>query len=294
MCRTINPHSVVLMAVALLITSAAPAWAQSVEGTVVDDESGAPMGTVEVVVLASDDSVVETYVTDESGRFVVTMPETGGYRLRAKRIGYEPSTSHVFTLLPGQAALAELRLQLDPVLLDPLNTIVIGESVALARAGFYQRLEMGFAEMRTAAYFEAKPPLDISDLFRGMTGVQVVRPQGGYDYDVFSTRRRGCRPSISIDGAIVQDGVIDMGSSQSLLVDNDEPRTPLGSLPDLVGAADLEKSAWQTLVNVTEVAAIEVYPGQAGLPSWVGGLRSPCGAILIWTKGYVMRAAPGR
>lgn len=293
MCRTINPHSVVLMAVALLITSADSAWAQSVEGTVVDDESGAPMGTVEVVVLAPDDSIVETYVTDESGRFVVTMPETGSYRLRAKRIGYEPSISHVFTLLPGQAALAELRLQLDPVLLDPINAIVMGESVALARAGFYQRLEMGFAEMRTAAYFESRPPFDISDLFQGMTGVQVRRPTGGFDYEVFSTRRRGCRPSISIDGAIVQDGVIEIGSSQSLLVDDDEPRTPLGSLPDLVGSTDLEKSAWQTLVNVTEVAAIEVYPGQAGLPSWAGGLRSPCGAILIWTKGYVMRAEPG-
>ncbi len=277
----------------LCVISTAPALAQSVEGYVVDDESGAPMGTVAVVVLAPDDSVVETYVTDDNGRFVVQMPDAGSYRLRAERIGYEASVSDVFALEPGQAALAELRLQLDPVMLDPLNTIVEGQSIALARVGFYQRANMGFSEIREADYYEAKPPLDISDLFQGMTGVQVTRPRGSYQYEVFSTRRRGCRPSIHIDGATVQDGVIDIGGQS--LNPNDEPaRTPLGNLPDLVGNRDLQASDWQSLINVTEVGAVEVFPGQACLPSWAGGMKSPCGAILIWTKGYVMRAAPGQ
>ena len=127
------------MLLALLLTPARPAWAQTVRGTVVDDESGVPMGTVEVALLGMDDSIVERYVTDENGRFVVRMPDVGSYRLRATRMGYEPSTSDAFALAPGQAALAELRLQLDPVRLDPLETVVEGQNLVLARVGFYRR-----------------------------------------------------------------------------------------------------------------------------------------------------------
>ncbi len=78
-------------------------------------------------------------------------------------------------------------------------------------------------------------------------------------------------------------------------MEDNASRTPLGDIPDLVGSRDLEASDWQSLVNPTEVSAIEVFAGQAGLPAWAGGLKSPCGAILIWTKGYVMRAeGPGQ
>lgn len=76
---------------ALLLTTATTVWAQTVRGTVVDDESGVPMGTVEVALLGTDDSIVGRYVTDENGRFVARMPDAGLYRLRATRIGYEPA-----------------------------------------------------------------------------------------------------------------------------------------------------------------------------------------------------------
>ena len=286
------PHGVIL---ALLFTfgSTTPAWAQTIIGTVVDDDSGQPVGIAEVALLDSDDSVVKTYVTDENGAFVAEMPEVGAYRLRATRIGYEASTSERFALEAGQAAMAELRLQIDPVLLDPLDAIVEGESIALARVGFYEREYMGFGEMRTPEYFEERPPLDIQDVFQGMTGVMVVRPDMGYEYDIFSTRRRGCRPSISIDGRTVQDGVIDLGAGQSLNP-GDPLRTPGGPLAELVGDTDLVRSGWQSLINVAEIGAVEVYPGAGGLPAWVGGMRSPCGAILIWTKGFIMRAEPGQ
>jgi len=289
--RRVWPYGVAL-ALLFTLTPATPTWAQTVEGAVVDDESGAPMGTVEVAVLNDDDQVVQLYVTDENGWFVARIPDIGSYRLRATRIGYEPSTSDAFALESGQAAMAELRLQLDPVLLDPLDAIVERESIALARVGFYDREEMGFAQVRTPEYFEARPPFDISDVFQGMTGVMVVRPQMGYDYDLFSTRRRGCRPSISIDGRTVQDGALEL-SVQSLLPD-DPSRAPTGPLDQIVGDADLERSGWQSMISVTEIAAVEVYPGAGGLPDWVGGLRSPCGAVIIWTKGFVMRAEPGQ
>lgn len=54
-----------------------------------------------------------------------------------------------------------------------------------------------------------------------------------------------------------------------------------------VGSRDLQRSHWQDLVTVQGIAAIEVYPGQGGMPGWVSGNVSPCGAVLLWTKGYV-------
>jgi len=54
-----------------------------------------------------------------------------------------------------------------------------------------------------------------------------------------------------------------------------------------VGGSRIRRSFWQDLVSVHEIAAIEVYAGQGGLPDWVAGDVSPCGAVLFWTKGYV-------
>ena len=245
---------------ALLLTTATTVGAQTVRGTVVDDESGVPMGTVEVALLGTDDSIVGWYVTDENGRFVARMPDAALYRLRATRIGYEPSTSDAFALAPRQGVMAELRLQLDPVELNPLDAIVAGQNVVLAGVGFYRRQRMGAGQFRTPEELETRRPRDLSDLLWGMSGVRVVQPRGTFAVDVLSNRRSEavCRPSVTIDNRIEQRG-------------------------------GQESSGWHESLNVRDVAAIEVYAGQAGLPERVAGPVSPCGAILIWTKDYTQR-----
>ncbi len=104
----------------------------------------------------------------------------------------------------------------------------------------------------------------------------------GYSFDVSSNRAQRCRPSISIDGLLVQVGRRE-GANREV-----RPIDPEG-LERVVGSRDLDRTGWQDIVNVVEVAAIEVFAGGAGLPDWVAGTLSPCGAILIWTKGYVQR-----
>ena len=42
---------------------------------------------------------------------------------------------------------------------------------------------------------------------------------------------------------------------------------------------------WTAVVHVNDVEAIEVYPHPTGVPAWLSGAVSPCGAIIIWTKG---------
>ena len=91
---------------ALLVAPVAPAWAQTIEGTVLDDEWSVPIETAGVALVAANDSIVSEFITDERGRFAIRLPGAGSYRLRATRIGYKPAMSEVFELGPGQDALA--------------------------------------------------------------------------------------------------------------------------------------------------------------------------------------------
>jgi hypothetical protein len=243
---------------AFLCSPASPAWAQTIQGTVLDDEWSVPIETAGVALVAENDSVVAEYITDERGRFVAHLPDSGSYRLRATRIGYTPAMSNAFQLGPGQDALAQLRLQPSPILLDPLAAIVEGQNLSLARVGFYRREAMGFGHILTPEELARKPGLhQLDDLFNSMPGVGVVR-SGLDDFDVFSTRGIPCRMSVAINGQVIQTGGRNRGGT-----------------------------GWSSSVSILNVAAIEVYPGQAGLPVWMAGSRSPCGAVVIWTTGYI-------
>lgn len=54
-----------------------------------------------------------------------------------------------------------------------------------------------------------------------------------------------------------------------------------------VAVDGLVVSDWTDVVHVSDIEAIEVYPSPAGVPSWLFGPVSWCGAIVIWTKGHV-------
>ncbi len=235
------------------------ASAQSVRGTVRDDESGVPLQRADVTLLARRDSVVGRTITDEDGRFVLRLPNPGAYRLRATRVGYAPATTDTFALAKGQDVMAGLRLQVSPALLATNESVGEEQARSLARVGFYRREAIGFGQVRTPEDLAATPARDIAELLRGMNGVQVTRVPEASSFDVFSTRGprlMTCRPSVSIDHAVVQVG----GQGNS---------------------------GWQNGLDVVDVTAVEVYPGQAGIPEWMTESASPCGAVVLWTSGYV-------
>ena len=266
-----NPAWLCSVAGGILCSIALPASAQTARGTVVDAATSAPLAEVEVVLLSQGDSVVERLMTDARGRFRARFPDDKQYRLQATRLGYEPAISDAIVVGPGQAARVELRLNVDPILMDPIEVIARGQSVPLTRAGFYQREAIGFGQIRTPEDIEAKPPHDLEDLFRGFNGLQIVRTQGADHWTLFSTRgvrsmdqrttEHRCRFSVSIDQQVVEVG--------------------------RYGAT--ESSGWQEGLQVVQVAALEVYSGPSGIPGWAAGSDSPCGAVIIWTKGYARR-----
>ncbi len=245
----------------LALTPGRPAWAQTVQGTVFDAESGVPISLANVALLATDDSIVGRHVTDKDGRFVIRAPEAGSYRLRASRISYAPFTTDTFALETGQDAVAELRLRPIPTPLDPIEVVVEERVPRLVRVGFYKRQAKGFGKFRTPEDLEALHPIYPEDLFYGMSGVRV-QSRGR----VMGSAYRLCALSVTVDGLLVQRG----GFLRSKAV------------PSLT-----DDPSWTDLWHVKDIEAIEVYPRPGGVPVWLSGTVSPCGALLIWTKGHL-------
>ena len=241
----------VTLTLLLALTPAGPAWAQTVQGTVFDAESGVPISMANVALLATDDSIVGRHVTDKDGRFVIRAPEAGSYWLRATRIGYAPFTTDTFALETGQDAVAELRLRPSPTALDPIEVVVEERVPWMVRVGFYKRQAKGFGQFRTPEDIEALHPIYHADLFYGMSGVRVLS-NGSVLGSGF------CPLSVVVDGLLVQRG---------------------GTPPSKTDPS------WTDLMHVNDIEAIEVYPHPGGVPVWTRS--SPCGAILIWTKGHL-------
>ena len=266
---------------ALVLMPTAHVRAQVVQGVVVDDVTERPIQEAVVELLDAEDRVLTQDVTDINGWFSFSVPDEEMYQLHAGGLGYTPTFSTAFSLKPGQIVGAQLRMQVSPVQLSGIEAVVDGSIAGgLERVGFYERQIRGFGQVRTPEDFEKNPPLDLGDVFRGMNGIKLVQQTALADFDILSGRRvfgDACRPSISVDHVVVQRGrrFSRLGVTASNL------ERSVG------GGRSVQRSFWQDLVSPHEVAAIEVYAGQGGLPYWVAGAVSPCGAVVIWTKGYV-------
>jgi len=253
-----------LAALCLLPGAAQPTRAQVIRGVVLDSESGVEIYAADVLLMTTDEAVVGRYVTEPDGRFVIDVKVPGTYRLRAARIGYVPFTSEAFPLGPGQEAVAELHLRIDPIPLEPLEAIVEGSRPRrLVEVGFFRRHERGIGQFLTPEDLAAMHLHFLRDLFWGMAGIRVRTGRTG-EVSVFKSlgslmtgmQGEACRLSVSVDGQGVEGG----GDYQ------------FGSGP------------WTDVVHVNDIEAVEVYSSPAGVPGWAARY-SPCGAILIWTRG---------
>lgn len=127
--------------------------------------------------------------------------------------------------------------------------------------GFFERQAKGFGYFLTEDSIAARHPLRPEDLLRGVNGVRVRR-----DGTVLGTSYRACAVSVSIDGLVVSQGGPVRGTEED--VSTPQPR-----------------GGWTKLLHVDDIEAIEVYSRPGGVPAWLSGPVSPCGALVIWTKG---------
>lgn len=227
---------------------AAPASAQTILGTLLDQQSGKPVRAGTMSLLSESDAQVAQAVTDSAGAFVLSAGRAGSYRLRAEHSGYSAAVSPALDLQAGDTVRVEFQLSTRQVVLSPL--VVKGEPRRLdaALARFYDRArEKAFGTFITRDEIEKRHPIRTTDLLRTVPGVQLIPTRFGGRSVV--RMRGGCVPAFYLDGMHV--------------------RLAGMTIDDLVQPLDLE--------------GIEVYRTPAEVPGEYG-LDTGCGAVLVWTR----------
>ena len=222
--------------------------AQTIRGTLLEEDSDRPiyLGFV-ALYTESGDSVTST-ITNRSGRFSLTSPVPGNFLLLAAALGHRETTVGVFELGEGGELAVEFRIPIEALTLDGLLVQAdrVGQQPSLVLNGFSRRMQHGFGRFLTPADIESSPATRTSDLFIGMLGVSVIG-------DRVQIRRFGrpCSPRIWVDGL-----------PQS--VDADFPL--------------------DFIMPLEAVAAVEVYRRATEVPLQYGGTGAGCGVMLFWTK----------
>jgi hypothetical protein len=233
--------------------------AQVVHGRVLEFATDKAVGTalVELVAEAGAEQgeALARVVTDEEGRFTLSGPWTGTYRLRAGRIGFETVTTPPFDLVAGEEPLAvEILVAVEAVPLAPL--VVVSErpvrlNLRLHTGGYYERKRTwgGWGHFLDGEELDAIIGFVVTDALRDIPGVRLEGGGGfGRTVTLRGTHGGRCIPLVWVDGAPVSSG-----------------------------------SGIDAIVPFGDLAAIEVYPGLTK-PGELETLRGgACGVIAVWT-----------
>jgi hypothetical protein len=187
--------------------------------------------------------------TGTDGRFELGLP-SGPVEVVVRRLGFSPAK---IPLQLDSGELRDIRVLLSPVamMMDSIEVVAEGPVIEKAYGGFEMRKARGFGTFITREQIEKKNPRVTTDLFRTVAGVKLLRENG--TPTVVSTRlgtMAYCPVRYFIDGA---------------------------SYP-------LYGQSIDTMIQVADIGAIEVYPGGATVPPQFGGRESACGVIAIWTR----------
>ena len=242
-----------MVSLALLAATASNVVAQgSVESRVarltgrVADALGAAI--VKAEILVTNTTIRAETGTD--GRFELVNLPSGPVEVIVRRIGFSPAK---IPLQLGTGEMRDIRVLLSPVVtvMDSVSIVAEAPEIEKAFNGFELRKSRGFGTFITREQIEKKNPRVTTDLFRTVNGVKLMRENG--TPTVVSTRLGDmayCPVRYFIDGA---------------------------NYP-------LYGQSIDTMIQVVDIGAIEVYPGGATVPPQFGGRESGCGVVAIWTR----------
>jgi len=252
-------------AAAAALLAAGPAPAQVlVRGRLLDEASGAPIGSARVALSANRGRWRSETLTDSTGSFAFEDVSPGPYRLRASRVGYRDAGGQL-RLSADSLVELELRLAVASIALAPLTVVTRSRrNVSPVLAGFYQRLERGQGRFVTREEIEARRPVRVTDMLRGIPNLNASAPRGGVGNATISRGSSGdrCTVVFFVDGMLVSQPT--MGG-----VFRGSPR---------------HDQAIDDYVHPTEVEGIEVYRGEGDTPAEFVTRWVQCGTVVIWTR----------
>jgi hypothetical protein len=255
----------ILSPLLVLLAFSTPLESQHIRGIVIDDDTGAPIEAVSVMLIGSSGNLERSGLSDVQGAFHLFAPRTGRYLVRLDRIGYKATTSSEIDLLPPDTVAVELRMSIAVVILAPL-TITSSRAplvmdTRLASWGYYDRraqystMGSGQTHFLGLEDIRRRNPMRVSDVFRDLAGTRVA-VMGGTDVQV--RRADGCRFTFFLDGA-------------ELRMSSDD------SVDDFLMASHL--SAVEVYVRPPFPA--EYFPNAFG--------PKACGSVVLWS-GFVQEA----
>jgi hypothetical protein len=211
---------------------------------VVLDPAGGPLAGVRVRLWGSAD---ETR-SDAFGAFSLVPSTLGTHLVEARMVGFVP-LRRIVDVLPSGAPHLELRMTDFPMEIDTVRVLSRRPPLREALAGFERRRRLTDGHFLDAEAIERRRPRLLSDLLRGIAGVEIVaRDELARTVSMRAhDGRNSCEPALIIDAMrLPVDGV---------------------NIDDVV-PADL-------------VRAIEVYPRRLQAPPEYQAFD--CGSVVIWT-----------
>ncbi|MFN2317091.1 MAG: carboxypeptidase regulatory-like domain-containing protein [Gemmatimonadales bacterium] len=244
-CRAL-PLGVILLGFTTSLAAQA-----TMSGIVREDSSARPLEGVEVLI----NGTPHRAITNASGRYLLEGLPGGIYQVIFRTVGHVPVRMDVL-LTAGETTRANATLVRSDVVLDPI--LVTGEpmrEVGLAGLGFEERRRVGLGRFIDPAELRESEHLRVVDLLRrhGVT-VMPVPGRGKDVYRAYHPTRRNAAGQLNCPMVTYLDGV---------LVVIDDLRTD---------------------IDISALAAVEVYRGGAQLPAQFSGAQAQCGAVVMWTR----------
>jgi len=229
-----------------------------VQGRVIDDASGASIEGADILMMDAFGNRMARRTSDEHGRFAFPVRRVSAVQFRASRVGYREVSSPILNLEERSFFMVELRMDVDIVLLAPLEVVVRSEVHRSAvLSGFDHRITRGMGRYFSRDQIEGLRPSRVTDLLATLPGVRIDGGGGrGFQRTIVMARSqaagRACNPQIFLDGRLMNRG--------------GEPLSP----DDLVSPEDLE--------------GVEVYAGMSTVPAEFLNPDSRCGVVALWTR----------
>ena len=220
--------------------------------------------------------------TDTRGEFLFDDLIPGQHVLEFSMIGYA-ARADTIRVTASRVTNVEVSLSVDPVGLEPIVVSVERREARLQEVGFYHRRQVGFGKYVDRLDIENRGPLEVTDLFSGMPGVELFNHPTS-SLGKFVVLRAGRLPwrSTTLTDEQIAERRERFGELQQPEYDRCFPAVYIDDLLAHTGGA--EPARLDDLLVPAAIAGIEVYPSTAGLPAkyHAGGAR--CGVIVIWTR----------
>jgi CarboxypepD_reg-like domain len=214
--------------------------------------TGAPLADARVTLWETG---LET-ITDANGSFLLDSVPEGTQTLVVRSLGFAP---HREVVDAGGEPEARLEILMAPYVtaLDTVR-VRVRNAEETWRQGFRDRKLRGYGTFIDEKEIAKRNPGLVADLFRDVTGMEVVHVRAFGQMVLMRSRGSGllCVPAVFLDGVRLwtgRDGA------------------------DYTGTADLE-----FVVNPLDVASVEVYFRSTGIPLEFD-TSNGCGSVVLWT-----------